>query len=142
MTFGEKFKAEREKRRLTQQEVADGLGINRRMITRYENGASFPRTKEAYRKIADYFGVDVNYLLTEDEDFVVRASAQYGARGMKQAQQLIEGVSGLFAGGGLSDEDKDAVMKALQDIYWESKARNAAKYTPKKFRETKAGSGT
>lgn len=38
MTFGEKFKAEREKRKLTQQEVADALGINRRMITRYENG--------------------------------------------------------------------------------------------------------
>ncbi len=53
MMFGEKFKAEREKRKLTQQEVADALGINRRMITRYENGISFPRTKGAYRKIAD-----------------------------------------------------------------------------------------
>ena len=27
MTFGEKFKAEREKKNLTQQQVADGLGI-------------------------------------------------------------------------------------------------------------------
>ena len=53
MTFGEKFKAEREKQKLTQQEVADALGINRRMITRYENGISFPRTKGACRKIAD-----------------------------------------------------------------------------------------
>ena len=136
MTFGEKFKTEREKRGLTQQEVADGLGINRRMITRYENGISFPRTKEAYRKIADYFEVDVNYLLTEDEEFVVTASEQYGTRGMRQAQQLIDGMSGLFAGGELSDEDKDAVMKALQDIYWESKARNVAKYTPKKYKKT------
>ena len=50
MTFREKFKAEREKRKLTQQEAADALGINRRMITRYENGISFPRTKGAYRK--------------------------------------------------------------------------------------------
>ena len=40
MTFGEKFKAEREKQKLTQQEAADALGINRRMITRYENGGS------------------------------------------------------------------------------------------------------
>ena len=99
MTFGEKFKAEREKRKLTQQEVADALGINRRMITRYENGISFPRTKDAYRKIAEYFKVDVNYLLTEDEEFVVQASEQYGSRGMKQAKDLIEGMSGLFAGG-------------------------------------------
>lgn len=123
MTFGEKFKAERLKMNLTQQDVADALGINRRMITRYENGLSFPRTKEAYRKIAEFFGVDVNYLLTEDEEFVVRASEQYGARGMKQAQELIDGMAGLFAGGTLSEQDKDAVMKALQDIYWDSKAR-------------------
>ena len=136
MTFGEKFRAEREKRNLTQQEVADGLGINRRMITRYEHGLSFPRSRDAYKKIADYFEVDVNYLLTEDEEFVVQATEQYGSRGMKHAQDLIEGMSGLFAGGTLSDQDKDAVMKALQDIYWESKARNVEKYTPKKYKKT------
>ena len=135
MTFGEKFKAERIKKNLTQQDVADALGINRRMITRYENGLSFPRTKDAYRKIAEFFGVDVNYLLTEDEEFVVRASEQYGARGMKQAQELIDGMSGLFAGGTLSEQDKDAIMRALQDIYWESKARNVEKYTSKKYKK-------
>lgn len=137
MKFGEKFKTERLKKNLTQQEVADSLGINRRMITRYENGLSFPRTKDAYKKIADFFGVDVNYLLTEDDEFVVRASEQYGPHGMKQAQELIDGMSGLFAGGTLSEQDKDAVMKALQDIYWESKARNVEKYTPKKYKKQK-----
>ena len=30
MTFAEKFKAAREQRGLTQQQVADGLGLNRR----------------------------------------------------------------------------------------------------------------
>ena len=106
------------------------------MVTRYEHGLSLPRTKDAYKKIADFFGVSVNYLLTEDEEFVVEASEQYGSRGMKQAQELIDGMSGLFAGGTLSDQDKDAVMKALQDIYWESKARNVEKYTPKKYKKT------
>lgn len=142
MTFGEKFRTEREKLGLTQQEVADSLGINRRMITRYENGISFPRTKDAYKKIADFFKIDVNYLLTEDEAFVVEASEQYGSRGMKQAQNLINGMSGLFAGGTLSDQDKDAVMKALQDIYWESKARNIEKYTPKKYKKSENNSDT
>ena len=137
MTFGEKFRAEREKKGLTQQQTADGLGINRRMITRYENGISFPRTREAYKKIADFFETDVNYLLTEDEAFVMEASEQYGSRGMKQAKELIDGMSGLFAGGTLSEQDKDAVMKALQDIYWESKARNASK--PRRTPEPETG---
>ena len=30
----------------------------------------------------------MNYLLTEDEEFVVQASEQYGSRGMKQAKDL------------------------------------------------------
>ena len=119
MTFGEKFKALREEKGLTQKDVAEALEINARMITRYENGISYPRTREAYRKIADYFEVAVDYLLTENDSFVMKASEQYGARGMKQAQELIDGMSGLFAGGTLSEQDKDAVMKALQDIYWE-----------------------
>ena len=135
MTFGEKFKIQREKLGLTQQQVADALGINRRMITRYENGISFPRTKEAYRKIAEFFEVDINYLLTEEEEFVVQAAEQYGSRGMQEAQELIHSMSGLFAGGSLSKQDKHAVMKALQDIYWESKARNVQKYTPKKYQK-------
>lgn len=135
MTFGEKFKEQRTKIGLTQAELAAKLKINPRMISLYENGKSFPRTRENYKKIADFFGVNVNYFLTEDQDFVVQASERYGDRGMKQAQQLIENMSGLFAGGTLSDGDKDAVMKALQEIYWESKERNIQKYTPKKYRE-------
>ena len=75
-------------------------------------------------------------LLTEDEEFVVNVVEQYGIRGASQAQAVIEGVSGLCAGGALFEEDKDAVMKALQDIYWKSNTRNVQKYTPKKFKKS------
>ncbi len=53
------------------------------MITRDENGLPFLRTKEAYRKIADFFDIDVNYLLTEDDKFVVKASEKYDSHGIK-----------------------------------------------------------
>lgn len=36
----------------------------------------------------------------------------------------------------LSEQDKDAVMRALQEAYWEAKERNKEKYTPKKYRKT------
>ena len=39
----------------------------------------------------------------------------------------------MFAGGELSEQDKDAVMLALQKAYWACKEDNK-KYTPKKYR--------
>lgn len=135
MTFGEKFKTQRKKNGWTQQEVAERLGVTRRMIVSYESDKALPRYRETYQKIAELFGIDVNYLLTEDREFVVEATEKYGRRGSVQAEEVIAGFSGLCAGGALSEEDKDAVMKALQDIYWESKARNVQKYTPRKYRE-------
>ena len=134
MTFGEKFRLLRTRKRLSQQEVAKELGLNPRMIGKYENGESRPRTREKYRKIADFFDVDINYLLTEDEEFVAAVSEEYGGKGRIQAQKLLDGMSALFAGGSLTEGDRDAVMKAMQDIYWKSKARNKEKYTPKKYK--------
>jgi hypothetical protein len=43
-------------------------------------------------------------------------------------------VTGMFAGGRLSDEALDGAMKALNDAYWIAKAKNK-KYTPKKYRK-------
>ena len=36
----------------------------------------------------------------------------------------------------VSLDDENGVMKALQDIYWECKAENREKYTPKKLKES------
>ena len=50
MTFGEKFKAERKKRNLTQQQTAEGLGLTRKMITLYESGQSYPGPKKHIKR--------------------------------------------------------------------------------------------
>ena len=84
--------------------------------------------------MAEMFGVDRNYLLTEDEEFVTEASDRYGRRGRQQAEALVAELSGLFAGGELSDSDRDAVMIALQKAYFECKEDNK-KYTPKKYKK-------
>ncbi|MCR5262609.1 MAG: helix-turn-helix domain-containing protein [Clostridiales bacterium] len=123
MTFGEKFKAERLRKRMTQQQVADALNINLRMITRYEKGESFPRTRESYRRIAELFDCNINYFLAEDDDFSVSDKGKYSEDSRQEAQQLISSMSGLFAGGDLTESDKDAVMQALEKIYWESRRR-------------------
>ena len=43
---------------------------------------------------------------------------------MTQAEELVAELSGLFAGGELSERDKDAVMIALQKAYFDCKEDN------------------
>ena len=43
---------------------------------------------------------------------------------MAQAKELVAEVSGLFAGGELEDDDKDAVLRAIMDAYWDAKNEN------------------
>lgn len=135
MKFGEKVRKERKNLKLTQQELADKIGVSLRTITNYETGKMYPKKRELYTVLADVLKLDVNYLLTEDEDFTLQAHEQYGYRGAKQAEELINQMGALFAGGELNNNDKDAVMKAMQDIYWDAKEENK-KYTPKKYLNT------
>lgn len=134
MKFGEKLAALRKQKGVSQGEVAAAIGMSLRNYAAYELDGRYPRKREVYAALSAYFGVDQNYLLTEDEDFVLAASGQYGYRGKRQAEQLVAELSGMFAGGELSDADKDAVMIALQKAYFDSKEDNK-KYTPKKYRQ-------
>ena len=88
-----------------------------------------------YQKIATALGLDVNYLLTENEEFVMGIAEQYGARGAQGATKVLSDVKALFAGGEMAEEDMDVVMKAVQDAYWEVKKINKEKYTPKKYQK-------
>ena len=134
MTFGEKIKAERKKLGLTQIELGERIGVTNRVITPYENGKSVPRTREAYKKIADALNVNVNYLLSDDDAFVMEAKEQFGYRGKKGAEKLLAEVTGLFAGGEMAEEDMDELMLGIQEAYVEAKKRNK-KYTPKKYQK-------
>ena len=132
MKFGEKLKALRKERGLTQNELAKAVGVGTRSVVGWEQEGRYPRKRELYAKLAEVLGTEENYLLTEDEQFVSVASEQYGSRG-KQAEQLVAELSGLFAGGELTESDKDAVMIALQKAYFDCKEDNK-KYTPKAYR--------
>ena len=136
MTFGEKVKAERTKLGLNQDELAEKIGVTRRVICSYENDKSRPRGMDRYKKLAEALNLNLNYLLSEDEAFVVNAEDKYGHRGARQAKELMEEVTGLFAGGEMAEEDMDVMMKAIQDAYWIAKENNK-KYTPKKYRSEK-----
>lgn len=134
MQFGEKLKKLRADKGLKQEEIATAVGISRRTYISYEQEGRYPRKREVYAKLAETLDCDVNYLMTEDEVFVTGAGEQYGSRGKRQAEELVAELSGMFAGGELSDSDMDAVMIALQKAYFDCKEDNK-KYTRKDYRQ-------
>ena len=134
MKFGEKLKKLRTEKNLTQKSVSAAVGVSQRTYVSYEQDGRYPRKREVYGKLAEILGCETNYLMTEDEEFIFHAADRYGSRGKKQAEELVNELSGMFAGGELSESDMDAVMIALQKAYFDCKENNK-KYTPKKYRE-------
>lgn len=133
MKFGEKVRQLRTEQKMTQAQLAEKAGISLRTVVSYEKGSCYPKNREMYRTLAAILGVNETYLRNEDEEFVAEAAARGGTRGKRQAEELVSEVGALFAGGELTERDKDAVMKALQQAYWDAKADNV-RYAPKKFR--------
>ena len=132
MKFNERLKKFREDKSLTQVQLSDLTGISASMIQKYEAGTARPRL-DAAEKIAKALNITTDELLGNADMLVAQAAEKYGARGAKQAKQLTEEVTGLFAGGDMAEEDMDLMMKAIQDAYWIAKQNNK-KFTPKKHR--------
>lgn len=128
MLFGEKLKQIRIASRMTQEQLAEITGLERKTIARYEIGDTIPRSSKVYEKLSEFFKTSIDFWKNDSpDDFQQTASIAYGADGKLQAQKLIEDAAGLFAGGALSEEDKDAVFNALQKVYWEIKVEKAKK---------------
>ena len=132
MKFGEKVKKLRKEMKLSQGELAAKIGVSARSVASYEAGTSYPRYKEVYEALAAALGVDVNYLRTEDEEFLEDVGQQFGSRGQRQATAILEEARQLFAGGELSEEDQIAFLTEMQQLFLDSKQR-AKKYTNKRY---------
>ena len=138
MNFGEKIKQLRTEQGWSQAQLARQLGKSQRTIASYESGASYPRTRDIYTRLSELFHVDVNYLLTEDEEFLSEVGAKYGRRGQAQAEAILSQTRELFAGGTLSERDEIAFLTEMQQIFLDSKATAREKFSPKKYRPDNA----
>ena len=116
---------------MSQAALAAELGVSTRTVQSYEKGQSYPKQRSIYAKLAVLFNVEQNYLLTESEAFAVSAYEQYGSRGKREAKELLAELTGLFAGGEMSEEDMDALMYEVQKAYIEAKEANK-RFSPKK----------
>jgi transcriptional regulator with XRE-family HTH domain len=62
MSLGRRLKVEREKRKWSQKEVAEKVGITNAVLSNYERDYRDPDT-ETLKRLADLYDVDTDYLL-------------------------------------------------------------------------------
>lgn len=75
--FGANLKKLREDSHLSQEQLADAIGVSKSTIGMYEQGKRMPNTNTILKDIASYFGVSIDYLVgfhqegagVTDEDF-------------------------------------------------------------------------
>ena len=135
MVFKDRLKEKRLEAGLTQVELAKKAGVTTRTIQNYELGNRKPANMEVIQRIADALNTTTEYLLGSSGAYVVEAQERGGAKAARDIEELVSEVTGLFAGGELSEEAIEGAMKALNDAYWMAKEKNR-KYTPKKYRKS------
>lgn len=133
MVFKDRLKEKRVEAGLTQVQLADKAGVTARTIQNYELGNRKPSNMEVIQKIADALNTTTEYLLGSSGTYVVEAHEKGGSKAARDIEQLVSEVTGLFAGGELSEESLEGAMKALNDAYWIAKEKNR-KFAPKKYR--------
>lgn len=121
MEFGEKIKTRRSELKLSQQALADKSGLSLRTIQNYESGQRHPANVSIVKDIAAVLEVSYEYLLDDKSQYVIDAALRGGNEAALDVDRLISDIQGVFAGGVLSQDDKDKVMRAINEIYWESK---------------------
>lgn len=135
MVFKDRLKEKRLEAGLTQVELAKKAGVTTRTVQNYELGNRKPANMEVIQRIADALNTTTEYLLGSSGAYVVEAQERGGAKAARDIEELVSEVTGLFAGGELSEEAIEGAMKALNDAYWMAKEKNR-KYTPKKYRKS------
>lgn len=141
MAFGTKLYNARLALNLSQVELAEKVGVSERSIYSYEQTGVFPR-RPVMKKLADALNVSIAYLMDDEETdrtningeelFLANAKSKYGQKGAREAQEILNKATALFAGGELNAEAKDIFMKSLMDVYLESKAEAKERFAPKR----------
>jgi len=141
MTFSDKIKRARGERKLSQQQLADMVGVSKRTIASYESTDAMAR-KSTLRKLAEALQVSVDYLAhdeitdpqhgIEKDAYVGQAHQLYGAKGAREVDALLDQNVALFAGGELSQEAKDDFFEAVMRAYLTCKEEAKATYGRRK----------
>lgn len=95
LNFAENFKKYRKQKGITQEKIAEELGVSGQSVSRWEVGVCYPDL-ELLPGIANYFGISIDTLLSNDKDSREKAEEDFIAKldklehGEKRIELAIE----------------------------------------------------
>ena len=121
-SFALRLKQHRELCRLTQQQVADILNINRTTYTKYETGVSEP-SHEVLRKIVSVFGTDFNTILGDESPFkkTVVQDPDLQLYNLSDEEKML-----VIAYRTMSDSDREKILGEAMEITKRSRKEKSA----------------
>jgi|SRR5690606_30436333 transcriptional regulator with XRE-family HTH domain len=134
MRYGDRLKKLRESKKLSQQQLAEKLNINRSTYARYELNQTQP-DYETLQRLADFYDVSTDYILTGINTKLTEKDERDVAKRMEKIKQDLAANGGLsFYGEPLSEEAKESLLEAMEYAVRTAQRINK-KYIPKKYRE-------
>ena len=124
MTFGERVRDLRKKRRLSQNALAELAGVSPRTIFGYEAGTTFPRTEKLLIQLADALGVSREALVEGTSSLEAFAFIRADHSRENHARILTQQMVSLMLDEHLPGVCKDEMAQTIMNAYWESRRRN------------------
>ena len=139
-SFAEKVRDARNELGLTQAQLGEMCGVSGRAVQTYEKGEKTPR-QSTMIKLAKALKVSVKFLSDdacenpvediEKDGYIEEARERYGAKGVRDVSALLDENQALFAGGELSEEQKDEFFQAIMAAYLTCKEEAKKKFGKK-----------
>lgn len=102
-----KIKELRKNKGVTVKELSKIIGISQSMLSNYENGNSVPRDKEIWKKLADYFGVSIPYLMGYEEKFSFKVHKYKPKELIDETKKTVNEAREIV---------NDTIERALEDV--------------------------
>lgn len=127
---------------VTSYKVSKDTGVTQTSLSNWKSGRSTPNVK-TLQKIADYFGVTIEYLTTGEEQPEKKESALTTKDERDIAKRLEATLADLensqealmFSGEPLDDETRELLKASLENSIRIAKINAKQKFTPKKYRK-------
>lgn len=127
-------------RGITAYKVAQETGVTTATLSSWKKGRYTPK-REKLQKIADYFGVTVDYLMTGEEkaEEIPELSVKNERdieRDLQETLGKLDSQDGLmFDGEPMDDDTKELLRISLENTLRTAKIASKKKFTPKKYKE-------